>query len=143
MLVSAGNYLSQGYSCSQVMMMMSMHCLQMKDENIIKAMKGLSGGMGIRHACGIVTGAACAFSLAAPERGLTELFPLFYEQFHHTYGDDAGGINCIELLNGDFESHRQICPDMIEKSWDMAYSVLKSNGFCCEQIKRKSEDDAR
>ncbi|MDR1510721.1 MAG: hypothetical protein LBS53_13935 [Synergistaceae bacterium] len=41
----------QGFSCSQVMLMMTMDQIGMEeDENLVRAMKGLTKGMGIGHA---------------------------------------------------------------------------------------------
>ena len=48
-------WLAEGRSCSQCMMLLAMQALGIEDENLLHAMKGLSGGMGIGHVCGIVT----------------------------------------------------------------------------------------
>jgi hypothetical protein len=115
----------QGFSCSQIMLIMTMELIGMEeDEFLVRASRGLSLGMGVGHACGIVTGAACAFSLACGAQGISQLFPLFYEWFYDSYGQDCGSINCNELLAGDFNDRMRICPDMIRESWKMAEALL-------------------
>jgi hypothetical protein len=117
----------KGFSCSQIMLMMTMDLIGMEeDEYLVRAVKGLTQGMGIGHACGIVTGAACSFSLARGQSGLTELFPMFYEWFYEKYGEECGGINCMELLEGDINAKLRVCPGMIGNSWDKASELLSS-----------------
>jgi hypothetical protein len=99
------------------MVIMTMGLMQIEDENLIRASRGLSLGMGIGHACGIVTGAACALSLACGARGISELFPEFYRWFDENYGNSSGGIKCLELLGGDMNERWRICPEMIRESW--------------------------
>ena len=107
----------QGFSCSQIMVMMTMSQMGIEDENLVRAARGLSLGMGIGDACGIVTGAACAFSLARGASGMSGLFPEFYGWFGENYGNSSGGIKCLELLDGDMNARWRICPDMIRESW--------------------------
>ncbi|MGI6404671.1 MAG: C-GCAxxG-C-C family protein [Oscillospiraceae bacterium] len=126
---TAEDLLAKGYSCSQTIMMMTMQRLGIEDEHLVRAMKGLSGGMGIQHACGIVTGAACAFSLADPQQGITTMFPAFFERFYNTYGDDVESIHCIELLHGDYENRKEVCPGMIAEAWQMVNEVLQEHGY--------------
>ncbi len=121
--------LLQGYTCSQIMVLMTMNRLGLEDSELVKAVNGLAGGMGIQHACGIVTGAACACSLASPEQGAKELFPAFYERFYQAFCSEHGSILCIDLLDGDPEGYKQRCPGMIEQAWDILESVLKENGL--------------
>jgi hypothetical protein len=117
----------QGFSCSQVIIMMTMDQIGMEeDENLIRAARGLTQGMGIGHACGIVTSVSCALSLAFGARGASELFPQFYEWFYETYGEDCGGINCMELLGGDINERFRVCPGMIRDSWEKLSELLES-----------------
>jgi C_GCAxxG_C_C family probable redox protein len=125
-LLNVDELTMQGFSCSQVILMMTMDQIGMdEDENLVRAMKGLTQGMGVGHACGIVTGAACAFSLAAGARGASELFPLFYQWFYENYGEACGGINCLELLDGDINSRLRVCPEMISASWGKVSELLE------------------
>jgi C_GCAxxG_C_C family probable redox protein len=115
----------RGYTCSQIIMMMTMRWMGIEDEYMVRAVKGLTMGMGIGHACGIVTGAACALSLAHGARGMSELFPLFHRWFYERFGEPCGGINCMDLLDGDIGSHMRVCPDMIMDSWENVLELLE------------------
>jgi hypothetical protein len=107
------------------MVMMTMKLMRMEDENLVRAARGLSLGMGIGHACGIVTGAACALSLAHGARGMSELFPEFCGWFDENYGNAAGGIKCLELLAGDMNERWRVCPEMIRESWFKLEELLE------------------
>lgn len=115
----------RGYTCSQIMVMMTMGEMDIEDEHLVRAVKGLSMGMGVGHACGIVTGAACALSLARGARGISELFPMFYGWFYEKFGKSCDGINCMDLLDGDISSHMRVCPDMIVESWEKLSELLE------------------
>ena len=115
----------RGYTCSQIIMMMTMQRMGLEDEYLVKAVKGLTMGMGIGHACGIVTGAACALSLAHGARGMSELFPMFHKWFYEKFCEPCGSINCLDLLDGDIASHMRICPDMIMDSWENISELLE------------------
>jgi hypothetical protein len=121
--------ISEGKSCSQVMMCMTMERLGIEDEYLVRAMRGLAGGMGVRHACGIVTGIACAMGLADERLGFSIMFPELYHWFYETYGEASGGINCHDLLDGD-ESNRSLrCPEMMDRTWEKAAEILENHGF--------------
>ncbi|MDR1204641.1 MAG: C-GCAxxG-C-C family protein [Peptococcaceae bacterium] len=121
--------MSEGKSCSQVMIQMSMRKLGIEDEHLIRAARGLSMGMGIRHACGILTGIACGMSLADERLGYNIMFPELFKWFYETYGDDHGGVLCAELMDGDDGNRRLRCPEMIDKTWEKACEILEDNGF--------------
>jgi hypothetical protein len=115
----------QGFSCSQVVVMMTMTQIGIEDENLVRAVRGLSLGMGIGHVCGIVTGAACALSLAHGQRGMSELFPEFYKWFDEKYGNSCGAIKCSEILDGDIDAKIRICPGMVTNSWNVIAELLE------------------
>jgi hypothetical protein len=121
--------ISEGKSCSQVMMCMAMERLGVEDEYLVQAMRGLSRGMGIRHACGVITGAACAMGLADERLGFNVMFPELYHWFYEAYGEDHGGINCQDLLDGDDRNRGSRCPEMISKTWEKAAEILEKHGF--------------
>jgi hypothetical protein len=103
--------------------------LGIEDEYLIKARKPLSGGMGIYHACGIITGTASAMSLADERLGFNIMFPELYHWFYETYGEDHGGVNCYDLLDGDESSRGSRCPAMMDKTWEKAAEILEKHGF--------------
>jgi hypothetical protein len=121
--------MNEGNSCSQVMMGMAMKKLGIEDAHLIRAMRGLSMGMGIRHACGILTGIACAMSLADERLGYKIMFPELFKWFYETYGDDHGGVLCAELMDGDDGNRPLRCPEMIDRTWEKACEILEENGF--------------
>lgn len=113
-----------GFTCSQIMVMMTMRQMDIEDEYLVRAVKGLTLGMGVGHACGIVTGAACALSLAHGLRGMSELFPMFYRYFFERYGETCESINCIDIRGGDLTPRLCVCAEMIEHSWDTLSLIL-------------------
>ena len=114
----------RGYTCSQIMVMMTLRRMEMEDEHLVRAVKGLSMGMGVGHACGIVTGAACALSLAQGARGISELFPMFYGWFYEKFAESCGSINCQDLLDGDISAYMRVCPGMMTDSWEKLSELL-------------------
>ena len=59
-------YFSEGYSCAEAMLMVSLRRLD-KPEALVWAAAGFGGGMGRRDLCGFLTGGAMGIGLAAGE----------------------------------------------------------------------------
>lgn len=128
----------QGFYCSQILLFMGLEAQGKTDPDLIRAMRGLAGGMGFSgEVCGALTGGACLLGLYAG-RGtldedehprlnlmLTELVDWFSVQFGEMYG----GIRCSDIMADDPRNRRARCPGLVTGVYDKAKALLVENGF--------------
>lgn len=129
---------SQGYFCSQILMILGLE-LQGKDNpDLIRAMHGLAGGLGFTgETCGSLTGGASLLGLYAgkgsPEEQenlrLNFMIEDLVRWFKADFGEAYGGIRCEEILAGDPNTTTMRCPLMVAETFQKVKDLLIENGF--------------
>ncbi len=96
----AKNYFTQGYNCSQAVMLAFADLLNVS-EDVLKAVAlPMGGGMGrLRQTCGAVSGAVMASGLLFPELNKSQSYSLVQE-IAKSFTERNGSFNCGELLSG-------------------------------------------
>lgn len=95
----------QGFSCSQILLQMGLEAQGKSNDDLIRAMAGLAGGMGFAgETCGALTGGACLLGLYVTDQErlklmVAELVDWFKEQMATEYG----GINCRDILGEELQ----------------------------------------
>ncbi len=129
---------SQGYFCSQILMIMGLE-LQGKDNpDLIRALHGLAGGLGFTgETCGALTGGATLLGLYAgkgtPEEPenlrLNFMIEDLVKWFKDGFGQEYGGIRCEEILAGNPHNTGIRCPLMVAGTLQKVKELLIENGF--------------
>jgi hypothetical protein len=128
----------QGFYCSQILLFMGLEAQGRANDDLIRAMNGLAGGLGFSgDVCGVLTGGACLLGLYAgrgsPEEEedsrLNVMINDLVEWFSAQYGEIYGGTSC-ELILGDDPANRSTrCPSIVFGTYEKVKSLLSENGF--------------
>ena len=126
----------EGYSCTQIMLMIALESEEKSNPDLIRAIDGLSTGVGGSGGiCGALTGGACflAYFMAKgesdeiehasyreAERELTEWFT-DYCALH-------GGTDCRTILKGDDHNRVQVCPVIVRDTLEKCLELLDRYG---------------
>ncbi|MGC8660264.1 MAG: DVU_1555 family C-GCAxxG-C-C protein [Desulfomonilaceae bacterium] len=143
-LLSMLKLASQGFHCSQVLILMGLEAQGKENADLVRVMEGLAGGVGFcGDICGALTGGACLLALYAG-RGLpdeeedpklnlmiAELTEWFSKEFAACYG----GIHCREILDDDPKNQSVRCPGIVTKTYNRVKTLLLDNGFDLSESK--------
>ncbi|NLW25233.1 MAG: C_GCAxxG_C_C family protein [Clostridia bacterium] len=128
----------QGFYCSQILIKLGLENQGKENEDLVRAMAGLAGGLGFAGKnCGTLTGGACLLALYAgkgtPEERedprlnlmINELVQWFEEEFGSLYG----GIDCQHILGEDEHNRLQRCPQIVYRTYEKVMELLEANGI--------------
>jgi C_GCAxxG_C_C family probable redox protein len=129
----------QGFSCSQVIMIMGLQASGRENPDLVRSLSGLAYGCGTgRGVCGALTGAACLLGLYAgkgssqeqeSERLLLMLQEL-NDWFSRRIGLPDGSVSCDAIVGeeGPAASRRK-CGTIVADTYAKTMELLLSNGF--------------
>ncbi len=132
----------QGFHCAQVLLIMGLEYQGKEDPDLIRAMNGLSGGLGFQgKTCGALAGGACLLALFAgrgrlqekEQRCLNLMIQQLVEWFEVGFGKEFGGIDCNAILGGDPWNRMTRCPRLINETYFMVRDLLKENGLAYQE----------
>jgi len=132
----------QGFHCAQVLLIMGLEQQGKEDPDLIRAMNGLSGGLGFQgKTCGALAGGACLLALFAgrgtleetEQRSLNLMIQQLVEWFEVKFGQEFGGIDCKTILGGDPWNRMTRCPKLIIETYFMARELLQENGLAYQE----------
>ncbi len=119
----------EGFECSQMMMAVILEAAGMENPDLLRAMSGLTGGMGHGGGvCGALTGGCCILGLFTGKGESEELehsrsreiIQEYVEWFGDNWESHYGSSRCQDIVQGDFSKCMTVCFPMIES--------------CCEKI---------
>lgn len=132
---------SCGYCCTQIMVKLILEQEDTENEDLIKAMNGLCGGIGFSdRACGVLTGGICALSLYGgkgkdneyrkEELGqmIKEYKEWFEEEFESTQCNDLAGYEVL-IDEGGQQSYPVKCGNIIGKGFDKVWRILQEHNY--------------
>ena len=128
----------QGFHCAQVLLIMGLEQQGKEDPDLIRAMNGLSGGLGFQgKTCGALAGGACLLALFAgrgtvaetEQRSMNLMIQQLVEWFEVKLGQEFGGIDCKTILGDDPWNRMTRCPRLINETYFMVRELLKENGL--------------
>jgi C_GCAxxG_C_C family probable redox protein len=128
----------QGFYCSQILLMMGLEARGEVNEDLIRAVTALAGGLGFSgDTCGALTGGACLLGLYAgrgtPEEEedprLNLMIGELAEWFSTQYGETYGGIRCDTILDENPANRNIRCPAMVFGTYEKVKALLTENGF--------------
>lgn len=121
-----------GYHCSQIIMQLSLDLREAENEQMIRALGALGGGMFCQDNCGTLTGGVCVLGSYCPrEEGEPE--PTEYQdmakELVQYFEETNGSVNCRDLVNFDRESIMAFCPGLIERTFEKIVEILEDHGI--------------
>ena len=123
----------EGFECSQILMILFLEMEGKENPDLIRAMGGLTGGMGrTGGCCGSLTGGAAVlgYFTARGESGemehekSREIIAAYVNWFQETYGSLYGGCTCSDILQGDRSRAAQICGPLVRSCFDKILELL-------------------
>ncbi|MGI6644121.1 MAG: DVU_1555 family C-GCAxxG-C-C protein [Bacillota bacterium] len=115
--------------CSSALVSMGLLLKGEENPQLVKAARGLCGGMHSQVLCGALSGAACMISLLVPEEESPKMVSELVQWFKSTFGESYGGIDCGQILGGEGRTRANTCPGLIEATYLQAIAMLEDNGF--------------
>jgi C_GCAxxG_C_C family probable redox protein len=127
----------QGYQCSQILMAIALEAQGKQNEDLLRAMAGLLGGMGVGKTCGVLTGGCCVLALyagwgtpnAAPDERLAAMLTEFVDWFESQYRQRYGSIECVEIVQDDMRNKMIRCPGIVIESLVRIKEILAEHNF--------------
>ncbi|NTU85989.1 MAG: C_GCAxxG_C_C family protein [Chloroflexales bacterium] len=128
----------QGFFCSQILMLQGMELLGKTNPDLVRAIQGLAGGIGFTGGnCGALSGGACLLGLYAGKGAPDEQEDLrlmlmigeLVEWFKARFGEQYGGIDCIQILGDGMGSQLTRCPGIVEETLQKCKELLVEHGF--------------
>ena len=110
----------QGYSCSQIMMLLGLQVRAESNPGLVRAMAGLAYGCGSGHGtCGVLTGGCCLLALYAGKGSDEE-----------TESDRMGLMSCDAIVGESGpEASRQRCGTILAATYAKVMEILSTNGI--------------
>lgn len=129
----------QGYSCSQVLLLLALEARGEANPGLVRSMAGLAYGCGTgRATCGTLTGGACLLAyLAADDREAarpSEQLPAMLQEladwFDDRVGQAHGGITCDAVVGeAGPAAARQTCGAIVAETYAKIMEILSGHGM--------------
>lgn len=130
----------QGFSCSQILLMLGLEAQGKDNPDLIRAMAGLAGGLGFAgETCGALTGGACLLGLyvgkgSDGEESRAELDLMVAELvdwFKAELAGEYGGITCGAILGDDLQ-YKAVslgCGNIVGNTYAKVKEILINHGI--------------
>lgn len=128
---------SKGYYCSQILMKLILGIEGKENPDLIRAMGGLIGGLAFnQEICGALTGGVCILGYFGSkgeddeieDENMNVMVKELIEWFEDE-GSDNKGINCRDILEGDFNNKGKICPNLVLNTFEKVVEILNKYGY--------------
>lgn len=125
----------KGYFCAQMMLMLALEGEGKEDPDLIRAMGGLSEGLGgCGGICGALSGGMCFLNYYAGKGEDDEIEHIQLKSMSRElmdwfteYTAEYGGVDCIAILAGDERNKIQRCPMIVRDTLEKCMSLLEEN----------------
>lgn len=128
----------QGFYCSQILIKLGLENQSKENNDLVRAMAGLAGGMGFAGKnCGSLTGAACLLALYAgkgtpdeiEDPKLNLMINELVNWFEIEFGSLYGGIDCQDILEDNEQNRFQRCPQIVYGTYVKVKEILLDHGY--------------
>ena len=114
-------YHLDGLCCAQVLLQMGLDEKGSENPELIRAVKGLCGGLYAGLDCGALTGGACLLSLLCPDDECQSTVSALTEWFKSRYET----VTCSELIGDDPDARYQKCPQIVTGVYEKVKELLE------------------
>ncbi|MBQ9407037.1 MAG: C_GCAxxG_C_C family protein [Desulfovibrio sp.] len=127
-------WVRQGYCCSQLLVLLMLQAMNRDSPDAVLAARGLCHGIGQSDGpCGLLTGGACALTLACGEDAHPSLFtPLLhdYATWFATRTNPYGGWRCGQVVQGlgaghDTQPEPTACGALLAECWERMLELIQ------------------
>lgn len=127
----------KGYQCSQILVALALEAQGKQNQDLLRAMSGLLGGMHSGKTCGALTGGCCMLGLyagwgtpdAAQDERLSAMLNEFVEWFESEYTQRYGGVQCAEIVHDDMRNKLARCPGIVAESLARLKEILAEHHY--------------
>lgn len=127
----------KGYQCSQILMAMALEAQGKQNEDLVRAMSGLLGGMGCGKTCGALTGGCSVLGLhagwgtpdATADDRLAAMLGEFVEWFESENIQRYGSIECAGIVGDDMRSKMTRCPRIVMETLARLKEILADHNY--------------
>ncbi len=127
----------KGYQCSQILMAMALKAQGRENEELLRAMAGLLGGMGCGKTCGALTGGCSVLGLYAGwgtpdstgDARLPAMLAEFVEWFESEISQRYGGTDCAAIVQDDIRNKLTRCPRIVIESLTRLKEILADHNY--------------
>ncbi|WP_026791917.1 DVU_1555 family C-GCAxxG-C-C protein [Pleomorphomonas oryzae] len=125
------------FKCSHILMRLALEAQGRDDPDLVRAMSGLSLGMGQGFNCGALSAGCCVIGYYAGRGGdgesehpeLGAMLDDFVGWFTAAATGQYGGINCSDIMKFDESLKRDRCPALIIETWGKIKETLADHGI--------------
>ncbi|MDO5111164.1 MAG: C-GCAxxG-C-C family protein [Clostridia bacterium] len=126
-----------GMACSQIMMQLALDTQGMENADLVRAMSGLTRGMGrTGHTCGVLTAGCAIIGLFTGQGDMEEpahpdverMIADYVEWFMQNVAQKHGGCDCRNIVNGDFSKSISVCLPIVQDAFEFIMNMLMEKG---------------
>jgi hypothetical protein len=129
----------QGYTCSQMIILMGLELRCEHNSGLVSAMGGLAYGCGSGHgSCGVLTGGCCLLAWYVGQGSADETpsdgLMLMLQELNHWFGRHTGctpnDMSCDAIVGeAGPEASRQRCGAILAETYGKVMEILDANGI--------------
>ncbi len=129
----------QGFTCSQIIMLLALELRGEENAGLVRAMGGLAYGCGSgRGSCGVLTGGCCVLALYAgkgrAEEAVSDRFDLMLQELNDWFGGHTGcaadDVSCDAIVGeAGPQASRQRCGTILQETYGKVMEILTANGI--------------
>lgn len=129
----------QGYTCSQIIILLGLELRAESNPGLVRAMGGLAYGCGSGHGnCGVLTGGCCLLALYAgkgsdeeiPSDGLELMLQELNDWFRQHTGCAPNDMSCDAIVGeAGPKASRQRCGAILHQTYGKVMEILTANGI--------------
>ncbi len=120
--------LDEGRCCAVALVQLSLELRNEENERLLQATSALCGGVQSKLLCGALTGAACMMNVLDPKNANAFMVPELVQWFAKTFGEEYGGMDCADILEGDAGNKKERCLALIEATYLKAKEIMEKHG---------------
>ncbi|MBN2049136.1 MAG: C_GCAxxG_C_C family protein [Spirochaetales bacterium] len=113
-----------GLCCSQIVLAVGMEYCGLDNPELVKAARGLCGGVHGGFTCGTLTGAACLISLICEPPESVSLIRNLTEWFTQRFASDS----CASILTADPSLAEEHCLPLVAETLEKTLEILDECG---------------
>lgn len=133
LLMRITEMMSEGFGCSQIMVRLVHEMQGKEDEEMMRALCGLRGGMLTQRDCGTLTGGCCMLaSFCGSGRPHEETgigYPDMIVDFANWFEEHFGSAECAKLVGPTMEERMKVCPGYMKESFEKCMELVYAHGY--------------
>lgn len=123
----------QGFECSQILMILAMEMEGIENADLIRAMSGLTCGMGrCGKCCGALTGGAAVLGYYTGRGEVEEMehsdSKVMIAEYVTWFEQRFGTTECKDIIENNYQKVLEVCAPVVMESFEKLMEILLENG---------------